>query len=597
MNVNIGSLAFKIGILLLIITCLIPLAGARDYTLDGATTNITIDPSGLVHVKESISYAFVGQYNEVFRTLKMSPGESIQNIVGYCSDKACNFSINSTSEGYDLIASIPNPTPEKMTFFISYDLCGVVKVHKDISEFQYKLWGEEWDKPLGSLEGSIVIPVENKTEIQYWTHPIGYTQETNIEHNIISLKTMEIPAKQWYEIRVIFPRITSPNSSLVQIDNEEGFEKIKSIENEYETGSYFLKNLFYLTIAFAFLALVLPFIIYLIYGREPRINYHAIYEKEPPTNSKPAVVNAIVQGKMGIPTINGFTATILDLANIGYISFRNIKSEGDILIEISENGFYEEAKKDKRELEDFEKDALDLLKNHASENKVSWHNLRRELGNGTEFFYFINSWNKKVKTYTSIDKFFVSTGDRYVDTFGNVILFICTIILLIISIYFPTDQYPLVPELYHLIFFIIAYTIVMLIVSSKFYKVEGHWTPEGKLYYERWNNFKKYLIDLSALKQCSPESIKTWDYYLVYATALEVTKDFIENMSIVAPSKELKGSNLYLLNQNFAIFGTGFHSAYTSSAPSGSGVGGVGGGGGGISGIGGGLGGGGGGAI
>ena len=71
-----------------------------------------------------------------------------------------------------------------------------------------------------------------------------------------------------------------------------------------------------------------------------------IYEREPPTDSRPAVVNAIMRGKMGIPTMDGFTATIMDLVNLGYISLRTIKSEEskalglfkseseDILIEI-----------------------------------------------------------------------------------------------------------------------------------------------------------------------------------------------------------------------------------------------------------------------
>ena len=124
-----------------------------------------------------------------------------------------------------------------------------------------------------------------------------------------------------------FPRIAVPNSSLVQIDDEEGLAQIKSIENEYETQGSILKNLYYFTILFAIIAVAFPFFIYFKYGREPDIEYDATYEREPPTDSKPAVVNAIVQGQKGIPTMDGFTATIMDLANLGYISLRNVKSE------------------------------------------------------------------------------------------------------------------------------------------------------------------------------------------------------------------------------------------------------------------------------
>ncbi|MGE5456991.1 MAG: DUF2207 domain-containing protein [Methanococcaceae archaeon] len=600
-NLDIGSLTLKTAILLLLVLCLVPSASARDYALEGATTNITIGTTGIVHVEESISYVFEGHYNEVFRKLEMLPGESIQNIKGYCSDGACNFSINHTSEGYELIGSLPNPTPEKVTFFISYDHYGAVKVHKDISEFHYKLWGEEWEKPLGNLKGSISFPVKNESEIQYWIHPTGYTQEVNVVHNVINLRTTEIPSNQWYEVRVAFPRIASPNSSLVQIDDEDGLEKIKSIETEYETKSSLLKTLFYLTTAFAFLAFALPFYIYFKYGREPKIDYHAIYEREPPTDSRPAVVNAIMQGKTGIPTINGFTATVMDLANLEYISLRTLKSEEkkilglfkseseDVLIEFLDNHSYMESKGNRRELEDFEKDVFNLLKSHTSGGQVFWNELKEELGKGTGFYDFITAWNKKVKARTGVDKLFLSTGNKYIVGFGLATVIAGLVYFFAVSGYFPTNEFPLASDLNLLIVLILGFGCFMMIASSMFEKALGRWTPEGRLYYQRWSNFKKYLTDFSALKEHPPESIKIWDHYLVYATALGVAKEVIDNMSLIVPPEELRGSNFYPVHSSYSQFGSGFGHAYSSSAPSGSGGGGVGGVGGGSGGGGGGA--------
>jgi len=432
------------------------------------------------------------------------PGESILNISGHCSDKACNFSIYPTSESYDLVASIPNPTPEKITFFISYDHYGVVKVHKDISEFHYKLWGDEWDKPLGSLKGSITLPVQNESEIQYWVHPTGYTQAANVEDNVLNLRTTEIPSNQWYEIRVAFPRIASPNPGLVKIDDEEGLTQIKSIENEYETQGSILKNIYYFTIAFAVLALAFPLFIYLKYGREPKIDYEAEYEREPPTDSKPALVNAIVIGEMGIPTMDGFTATVLDLANFGYISlstFKSKESNEDILIEIINPDIYAEVNGKLHELEDFEKDAFNLLKSHASGGKVSWDKLKKELGSETDFYKFIKAWNKKVKAHAAVDKLFLSTGNEYVVRFGLVITVAAVFLFFMLPFFFPLDDFPIESHLILLLFLIIVFEVVLTIISLKFEKVLGCWTPEGRLYYERWNNFKKYLTDFSALKE------------------------------------------------------------------------------------------------
>jgi uncharacterized membrane protein len=582
----------------------VPSVSARDYRLEGATTNITIDPSGIVHVEETISYLFIGHYNEVFRTIKVSPGESVQNIKGHCSDKSCNFSINPSSGDYDLVASIPNPTPENLTFFISYDLYGVINVHKDISEFHYKLWGEEWDRPLGSLEGNIIFPVKNENEIQYWIHPIGITQKVNVEHNVVNLRALEIPANQWYEIRATFPRISSPNSTLVQIDNEAGLEKIRSIENEYETQESILKNIYDLTVAFAILALIFPFVIYYKYGREPKIKYDTVYEKEPPTDSQPAIVNAILQREMGIPSIDGFTATIMDLADLSYISIRSVKPEEskeidplkseseDILIEITDYLPDEEAMKNRRKLEDFEEDAYNLLKKHAYRNTISWNKLKNDLGSKTDFYRFIKTWKKKVQAHTAIDKLFISTGNEYLIHFGLIITAAAVLLLFTLPFFFPLTEFPIESHLIFLLFVIIFFEVILTIICFKFEKVFGSWTPEGKLYYERWTNFKKYLTDSSALKEHPPKSMKVLDCYLVYATALGVAEEGLHTIYLAFSSEELKETNFYPIHSSFVHFGPGFGQAYRFSTPSARG-----GGGGGVGGIGGGFGGGGGGAF
>jgi uncharacterized membrane protein len=604
-EVNTNSAVLKIAIstvILLVLLCLVPSASARDYSLEEATTDITIDPRGVVHVEESISYTFDGDYREVFRILEVSPGESIQNITGYCSDEACNFRVEQTSEGYELIGELPAPTPEKVTFFISYDHYGAVKVHSDVSEFHYKLWGEEWEKPLGNFRGRIKLPVEKENELQYWIHPTGYTQDTYVEKNVINIRTNEIPSYQWYEIRVVFPRIESPNSSLVQINNAEALEEILAIENEYQQKGSILKGLYGLTILFTLVVLALPFLIYLRYGREPKIDYEAIYEREPPTDSRPAVVNAIMQAKIGTPTMDGFTATVMNLANLGYISLRTVKSEEsralglfkseaeDIFIELASSDSYSKAKGDLPELADFEKDVLNLLKKHASGNKISWAKLKKELGSGTGFYEFITAWNKKVEKNIVIEKLFRSTGNTYMSIFSVAILIATVAYFIILSNYFPSDAFPLASSANLLVAFITAFSAVMIIYSGAFEKVLGRWTPEGKLYYKRWANFKKYLTDFSALKEHPPESIELWDSYLVYATALGVAEEVLKNMSLVVPAEQIRASHFYYVHHSYGQFGSGFGRAYSSSAPSSSGSGG------GVGGVGGGSGGGGGGA-
>jgi uncharacterized membrane protein len=204
--------------------------------------------------------------------------------------------------------------------------------------------------------------------------------------------------------------------------------------------------------------------------------------------------------------------------------------------------------------------------------------MKEDLGNGTDFYNFIEAWKKKVKAHTAFDKLFLSTGNKYILWFGVAILIAAFLYLIAGSFYFPPSEFPLASRMYLLIGFLLMFGIVLIIISAIFKNVFGRWTPEGKLYYERWNNFKKFLTDFSALKEYPPESIKIWDHYLVYATALGVAKEVLRNMALIVPSEELNGSHFYFIGSSFDQFDSGFGSAYSSSSPSGGdgGVGGVG---------------------
>ncbi|WP_440955952.1 DUF2207 domain-containing protein [Methanosarcina sp. Mfa9] len=586
---DINSRALKAVIILLAVLLLVPSASARNYALEEAEVNITVDPDGIVHVEESISYVFEGNYSEIYRNIRVMPGGSIRNIEGSFKGEACDFSVKTIPEGYELRGKLPDPTPEKVTFLVSYDHCGAVKVHRDVSEFHYKLWGDEWEKPLGSLKGSIKFPVENENELQYWIHPDGYTQEENVKNNVINVRTKRLPPNRWYEIRAVFPRIASPNSSLVIVDDEKTLSKITFIEDVYEKKIWIIGKFYRLTVVFALLTLIFPFAIYFRYGRESKIDYQAIYEREPPTDSKPAIVNAIMFWNIGFPTMHGFTATVMDLANLGYISLRTAKSEEkgtlelskhkveDILIELSNhdtNPPSKETQGDLPELEDFERDVLNLLKDHASGTTVSWNRMKKDLGKGKDFYHFVHAWNEKVKRHIIVDEFFQSRGNTYIGKFGKYTLIAAIVFSIVRALFFPLGTFPLALIIQILLVLIGAFGFFMLIFINIFKKVMGRWTPEGKLYYMRWKNFRKYLIDFSALKEHPPESIKLWDSYLVYATAMGIAELVLKNMSLIVPSEQLNDSCFDSLHDNYSQFGSGLESAYSSSNPSSDGSGG-----------------------
>lgn len=80
-------------------------------------------------------------------------------------------------------------------------------------------------------------------------------------------------------------------------------------------------------------------------------------------------------------------------------------------------------------------------------------------------------------------------------------------------------------------------------------KMTGHWTSYGLEYYKKWMNFKKYIEDYSLMEEYPPESVKIWDKYMVYATALGVAKGVRKSMELSLPESKIWESNLYILQR------------------------------------------------
>ncbi|HML05213.1 MAG TPA: DUF2207 domain-containing protein, partial [Methanobacterium sp.] len=281
------------------------------------------------------------------------------------------------------------------------------------------------------------------------------------------------------------------------------------------------------------LILAIPIFIYFYYIRKPKIDYDAEYETDLPTDDPPAIVNAVCAGDreiIGVPNIDGFRATILDLIDRKYIFLKSESSEGhlkNLSLKINHD-------KDISDLWEFEKQVLDFLKKHEYHGVISmnlisycldyldnnglsisydeWHN---EFENNLDEY---KNWKMEVEE-TLVDgknfnDAFISKRHKYLKIFG--------VFGTIIAWGFI---------FYHAFFTLFSQTIILLALilwleSIIIFLIPGRinyrWTPYGLEYYKKWMNFKRYIEDFSLIKEDPPESVKIWDQYLVYATALGV---------------------------------------------------------------------------
>ncbi|WNY26572.1 DUF2207 domain-containing protein [Methanolapillus ohkumae] len=604
---------------------------ADPYAIDHADVTVTVDESGLTHVHEKIYFTNYGQdYNEVYRLVYTNSDIYIKNATGYIEGyPEAPFRTANVSEGVELIVSLPKPNPEKVVLVLSYDYYGGINVYNDVTEFNFMLWGNNWGMPLDSLNGTMTIAGVKNASLQsdenpngtvyVWNHPSSYTTFENVSFvksvtnetitNAAStiqykVQAKDIPAYTWYDARVIYPRMENPDGSIVSVRHEEMLTKVIHEENEWvqseiafekklarqEVYSYFLVfvQLFILLIGIA-----TPFYIYRKYGREPKVDYTALYERELPTDTKPAVVNAIIAGH-GKPTMDAFVSTIMSLIDNDYISVHETTRKDWKRSDVKDILLKFEKQADGR-LESYERDVYNFLYDRADGGQIEWTKFQKKLGENDAFYNFLNRWNTKIEKLADFSAYFDTSGNNKISS-GGVILFICSVVMFFGSeILAPSFYHPATYFTKFLCFVSGMLAIVLLIYPRIFKKSMGRWTKDGRVFYLKWKNFEKYLTDYSMIEKYPPSSVIIWDHYLVYAMALGVADQALKNMNLSVPTATMSDSRLGMIYY-YPIFYTGMGHAYSASTPQSSNSGGGGGMGGfGGGGIGGGFGGGGGG--
>ena len=303
----------------------------------------------------------------------------------------------------------------------------------------------------------------------------------------------------------------------------------------------------------------MPIFIYLMYGREPKIDYSTKYEMDLPTDDPPAIVNAVCAGdpkKIGVPNLNGFRATIMDLIDRNYLILNDMPygedydASGSLFLEI--NPDY-----DPDTLWEFEIRVLNFLKEYEQDGIISMDLISDSLAyvNSSRFFKSTyRTWRNEVKrTLMAGDSFknsFYSRGDDYLKFFGFLGLIPIIVVFTVVRSS-KSASLNLFSGTFILCALILGLVSVISLILPQ--RIAGQWTPYGREYYEKWKSFKRYVEDYSLIKNYSPESVKIWNKYLVYATALGAADGVRKTMELTFPKDQLQRNDVYLYHKTFEI--------------------------------------------
>lgn len=534
----------------------------RSYSIPQAFIDLTVENNGLLHVDEQYDYTFEGKYNGVYRDIPLKSGENIGNIQVW-ADGAYPVLEESDEDGYKHLkiylysdkAHTKGIRDCSVRVYISYDMTGVVTLFNDVGGLQYKLWGDEWDVGVGDLIATVKLPGNKSNE--YFLNPQEYNYTSELKGDTITAETTEIPKGEIYELLVMMPISDFDDAPYAKHVNENGKDKIKkNLEDSINSRNFW--NSAYLILALlSILSPIGAIFTYLKYGREPKVDYNGLYERELPTDDPPEMVNALIENKddIGTPNIKGFEASIMNMIDRKVL---RIFSEKDANTETNELIITFNHDK-KGELSPSEKIVFNILEHFAHDNVLNLSRLNSRLSSEHEAQWFVDQigiWENEVKSNIDTSYYFDDTGSTLMNIIGiGGIVFGVIIGALGLMTNLANGIYCLGAGV-----FLVIFSIAMMhLDEDKF----GRWTENGRVYYLKWENFKKFIKDNSLIKEHPPESIVVWKKYLIYGAALGVADKVYKSMKLQVPNISDYDDGIFMYHY-YGGYGF-FYGAYNTS--------------------------------
>ena len=520
----------------------------------------------MVNVAEEIDYHFDSSANGVYRDIRLKEGQSIENLKVDVDGAYYEYQV--IPQGYtqrvkvylyrDAAKTKKITSGTDVKLYLEYDMPKVARVYNDIGELQFKVWGDEWDEDLGHLSATISFPKSKK--LKYWINPPSSDAKSAWEDNVLFISSGRISSGDYIEARVLIPLSEfSDSAPYAQHINKNAKEEIERIQTQGEEQQGFLNTVGSALNYLLALVVAIPLAIYFKFGREPKTDYQAVYEHEPPTNDPPAFVNALMESmSKDVGNINeqAFQATIMDLINRGKLG---VDSKDDT--EFTKTTFL--TVKSVEGIERFERELINILKTYELDGRISFSYMQdclRSEDQARSFQDRYNNWCENFKNdYLPDDvlsEYFDKTGADYL-LYSGIGAFILGIILVGFSFLFDFKGD----------FITLIIGVIMGIIGVASFAVPsgvpGKYTLKGKLYAERWSKFKKFLEDYSLIKEHPPESIAIWNKYLVYATALGVADKVYKAMKMNV--YDGLNDSSYTTNDLFMFYYLGGHNHISSS--------------------------------
>ncbi|MEM0360658.1 MAG: DUF2207 domain-containing protein, partial [Candidatus Diapherotrites archaeon] len=224
----------NLALLLVLLFILLSQAWAKSYSLEKAELYYKIEPDGLVKAEEKITFNFSGDFSFAYKDFAQGnwtygTARVFDITSGTPIELKTDWNKGEFGQRLTWYYSAHN---ERKTFKIEYTVSRAVKAYSDVGEFYWKVWEEGWDNSLGEIIGYIELPgtVNDAKEVFSWGHPELNGKIGLLENKKLLFQAFNIPANQWVEIRIAFPRYLLSSTKNAAEIGSPGLQKI--IEEE-----------------------------------------------------------------------------------------------------------------------------------------------------------------------------------------------------------------------------------------------------------------------------------------------------------------------------------------------------------------------------
>jgi uncharacterized membrane protein len=513
-------------------------AGAKDFAMPRLEIHLYLEKNGSLWVIEKRTVSFMGNGKGFYQYIPIDRGMFIHDIQVKESGKDYTFNPGSSPGPPGTYFVINKPDSlfvdwsldaynETRTFQLSYRVDNAVLVHEDTAELYMKFVGEDWEKGVKEVVVYLALPEKAAREqIYMFGHGPLQGRVDLLKDGRIAWRVSPLPRKTFLEGRVLFPRELVPGA--VRKSGRPALEEILREEERWARKAdrfRLLARLEWLAGALALAAgLLAVFLFWYKYGREYRPDFDGDYYRELPADYSPAELGIL--WRFGTTTTADLTATILDLAQKGYVTLEEdtLGKKKAFLESYGSKYSIIRKTKDFTALSEHERQVMDFLFQQVagSSRKVGFKDIEDyAMHNHESFLAFWKRWKGQLKAQGLELGFFDPLTDHAKVLEISVGLGLCGFSVLAYT------------GAFYILFVALGLPGLVLVGAGAELRRRSQ---RGVNDFARWQAFRRFLLHFSEMKKATIPSLAIWEHYLVYAVTLGVAREVIQQLQVVYPS-------------------------------------------------------------